>query len=232
MNGERVLVVDDDDVIRSQLRRLLERNGAQCLEAGSGPDGLRALHRAKPDLVILDVTMPALSGWTTLERMRDVTDVPILMLSGRAAELEKVRGLRMGADDYLTKPFSQPELLARMDALLRRTRARNQEPQRYGDPLVDIDFAAAEARAEGRPLGLTPLEFRLLVALVCHPRQVLSSEQLLALAWGDSALSRDRVKLYVRYLRVKFRAVGVEPPIETRRGFGYRYVRPAPHADR
>jgi DNA-binding response OmpR family regulator len=231
MNGERVLVVDDDDLVRAQLRRLLERNGAQCLEAGSGSDGLRALFRTTPDLVILDVTMPDLSGWTTLERMRDLTDIPILMLSGRGAELEKVRGLKMGADDYLTKPYSQAELLARMDALLRRPRANTREPQRYGDSLVEIDFASAEASTGGKPLDLTPLEFRLLVALVRHPRQVLSSRQLLALAWGDSTLPNDRVKLYVRYLREKFRAVGVEPPIKTLRGFGYRYMPPRPAGD-
>jgi DNA-binding response OmpR family regulator len=224
--GDCILVVDDDDVLRSQLRRLVERTGAQCLEASSGSDGLRELYRTSPDLVILDVTMPELSGWATLERIRDLTDIPVLMLTGRGAELEKVRGLRMGADDYLTKPFGQPELLARIDALMRRPRAEPREPRLYGDGLVDIDFAAAEARVNGKPLNLTPLEFRLLGVLIRHPRQVLSTDQLLALAWGDAALPRERVKMYVRYLREKFRDQGVDPPIETLRGFGYRYVPP------
>ena len=226
MNGERVLVVDDDDVLRSQLRRLLERNGAHCVEAESGTDGLRVLYRTTPDLVILDVTMPELSGWTTLERMRDITDVPILMLTGRGAELEKARGKRMGADDYLTKPVEQPELLACIDTLLRRPGVNRYEPQRYGDGFVEIDFAAAEARVAGRPLSLTPLEFRLLVALVRHPGQVLSTDQLLDLAWDDASFPRHRVKLSVGYLRVKFQALGVEPPIEIVRGSGYRYVPP------
>jgi DNA-binding response OmpR family regulator len=226
MKGERVLVVDDDDTLRAQLRRLVERNGGQCIEAASGAVALRELYRGTPDLVLLDVTMPGLSGWVTLERMRDLTDVPILMLTGRGAELERVRGLRMGADDYLTKPFSHPELLARIDVLLRRPRAAAKEPRRYGDELVDIDIAMAEVRVDGVPLQLTPLEFRLLVALVGHPRQVLSADQLLELAWGDGNLPRERVKLYVRYLREKFRVLGVEPPIETLRGFGYRYSPP------
>jgi DNA-binding response OmpR family regulator len=226
MKGERVLVVDDDDTMRSQLRRLVERNGGQCIEAGSGAEGLRELYRTTPDLVLLDVTMPELSGWVTLERMRDLTDVPILMLTGRGTELERVRGLRMGADDYQTKPFSHPELLARIEVLLRRPRGAAKERAGYGDELVDIDFARAEVRVAGALLSLTPLEFRLLVALVGHPRQVLSADQLLELAWGNSDLPRERVKLYVRYLREKFRLLGAEAPIETLRGFGYRYSPP------
>jgi DNA-binding response OmpR family regulator len=227
MNGELVLVVDDDDTLRSQLRRLVERNGGRCIEATSGAQGLRELFRTTPDVVVLDVTMPDLDGWKTLERMRDVTDVPVLMLTGRGGELEKVRGLRAGADDYLTKPFSQPELLARLDALLRRPRTEAPQPSQYGDELVEIDIGAAEARVNGEPLHLTPLEFRLLAALVRHPRQVLSTDQLLGLAWGDAELPRGRVKLYVRYVRQKFREAGVDPPIQTLRGFGYRYMPPA-----
>jgi DNA-binding response OmpR family regulator len=231
MKGDTVLVVDDDDVLRSQLRRLLERNGAHCLEAGSGADGLRELYRTSPDLVILDITMPELDGWTTLERMRDLTDVPILMLTGSGEELEKVRGLRAGADDYVTKPFGQPELLARIDGLLRRHRGERDQPKPYGDELLDIDFAAAEASVNGEPLNLSPLELRLLTALVRHPRQVLSTDQLLELAWGNAELPRGRVKMYVSYLREKFRAVGVDPPIQNLRGFGYRYIPPQAATD-
>ncbi|MEA2445346.1 MAG: hypothetical protein QOJ12_2638 [Thermoleophilales bacterium] len=226
MTAERILVVDDDATIRSLLRRLLERNGMNCLDAESGSEGLRQLYATSPALVILDVTMPGLDGWTTLQRMRELTDVPILMLTGSGDELEKVRGLRMGADDYLTKPFGQPELLARIDALLRRPRADREQPKRLSDGLVEIDFADAEARANGQPLNLTPLELRLLAVLVRHPRQVLSIDQLLALAWGDAALPGERVKKYVLYLRGKFQAVGVDAPIQTVRGFGYRYVPP------
>jgi DNA-binding response OmpR family regulator len=189
---------------------------------------LRVLYRTRPDLVILDVAMPGLDGWTTLERIRHVTDVPILMLSGRDAELEKVRGLRAGADDYVTKPFSPPELLARIEALLRRRRNGHGAEPHYEDSLVEIDFGAAEARVLGRPLALSPQELRLLTAFVRHPGQVLSTDQLLALAWGDRDLPRERVKIYVSYLRDKFRAQHVEePPIRTVRGFGYRYDRPA-----
>jgi DNA-binding response OmpR family regulator len=226
LNGELVLIVDDDDTLRSQLRRMVERNGGRCVEAAGGAEALRELYRTTPDVVLLDVTMPDLDGWKTLERMRDLTDVPVLMLTGRAGELEKVRGLRAGADDYLTKPFSQPELLARIDALLRRPRTEPLQPSRFGDDLIEIDVSAAEARVGGEPLSLTPLEFRLLAALVRHPRQVLSTEQLLEIAWGDASLPRGRVKLYIRYVREKFRRRGVDPPIQTLRGFGYRYMPP------
>jgi DNA-binding response OmpR family regulator len=113
-----------------------------------------------------------------------------------------------------------------VESLLRRPRAAVTEPARYRDELVNIDFATAEVRVAGDGLSLTPLEFRLLVALVGHPRQVLSADQLLELAWGDSNLPRERVKLYVRYLREKFRLLGAEAPIETLRGFGYRYSPP------
>jgi DNA-binding response OmpR family regulator len=226
MKGERVLVVDDDDTLREQLRRLLERNGAHCLEAATGADGLRQLYGENPDIVILDVTMPEMDGWATLERIRQLTDVPVLMLTGSGTELEMIRGLRNGADDYVTKPFRHAELLARIDALLRRPRSQRQEPERYQDGVVDIDFLTAEAHAGGEPLQLTPLELRLLAALVRHPRQVLSSDQLLELAWGDTELSRDRVKQYIWYVREKFLAVGVDPPIQTVRGFGYRYDPP------
>jgi len=138
-----------------------------------------------------------------------------------------VRALRAGADDYMTKPFGVAELVARSEALLRRRRSGEDAPSRYVDSLVEVDLQAAEARAGGVPLQLTPLEFRLLTAFVRNPNQVLSPDQLLAMAWGDSGFARERVKIYVGYLRSKFREAGVEDaPIETVRGFGYRYRAP------
>jgi DNA-binding response OmpR family regulator len=127
----------------------------------------------------------------------------------------------------VTKPFRTQELLARSEALLRRRRSAEEAPARYADPLVEVDFQAAEARAAGKPLNLTPLEFRLLTAFTRNPNQVLSPDQLLAMAWGDSGFGRERVKIYVGYLRSKFREAGVDDaPIETVRGFGYRYRPP------
>jgi DNA-binding response OmpR family regulator len=224
----RVLVVDDDADIRGLVRELLERSGYDVLEAPDGNEGLRVFYAEQPDLVILDVSMPGLDGWGVLERIRELSDAPVLMVTARAEELDKVRGLRAGADDYVTKPFGRQELLARVDAALRRTPRDGAEPERYADGFVTIDFPQRAVTAGGRPVSLTPLEFRLLTAFVRNPNQVLSHDQLLDLAWGDAgAAGRDQVKLYVGYLRRKLgEPEGAESPIETMRGFGYRY-RPA-----
>jgi DNA-binding response OmpR family regulator len=225
MKRGRVLVVDDDADIRGLLRELLERAGYDVVEGANGREGLRTLYAASPDLVLLDVSMPELDGWQTLERIRDISDVPVLMLTARAAELEKVRGLKAGADDYVTKPFGRQELLARVEAHLRRVGQRTEQPATYADDLVAIDFAQREVTVGGRDVALTPLEFKLLAAFVRHPNQVLSHDQLLELVWGDTLTgTRARTKLYVGYLRQKLAAAGAEhSPIETVRGFGYRY---------
>jgi DNA-binding response OmpR family regulator len=154
--------------------------------------------------------------------------VPVIMLTARAEELDKVRGLRAGADDYVTKPFGRQELLARVEAHLRRSRDRQEAPQQYADGFVQVDFPQRAVRAGGENVSLTPLEFRLLTAFVRHPNQVLSHDQLVELAWGGAgSAERDQVKLYVGYLRRKLgEPPGGDSPIETVRGFGYRY-RPA-----
>jgi DNA-binding response OmpR family regulator len=226
MSERRVLVVDDDDDIRGLVAQLFARAGYEVVEAESGRAGLRAMYQAPPDLVVLDVGMPDLDGWQTLERIRDLSDVPVLMLTARTGELEKVRGLKAGADDYVTKPFGRQELLARAEALLRRADGRRPAgADVYSDALVEIDYPQRAVTVSGQAVSLTPLEFRLLTTFVRHPNQVLSQEQLLELVWGSTVgASRDQVKLYVGYLRRKLGPAAAS--IETVRGFGYRY-RPA-----
>jgi DNA-binding response OmpR family regulator len=226
MAQQRILVIDDEPDIRTLLRSLLERAGFAVEEAEDGRAGLRAFYGLAPDLVILDVTMPELDGWATLERIRDLSDVPVMMLTARGSELERVRGLTHGADDYVEKPFGRQELLARVQALLRRAGGQRPElEERYADGFVAIDYANRAVSVEDRAVALTPLEFKLLAAFVRHPNQVLTRAQLLELVWGDPyGVSGDQVKLYVGYLRRKL--VPDEPeaaPIETVRGFGYRY---------
>jgi len=226
MNPSRVLVIDDDEDIRTLVVELLRRSGLEVDQADDGRAGLRVFHQSPPDLVVLDVSMPDLDGWQTLERIRDLSDVPVIMLTARGAELERVRGLQAGADDYMVKPFGRQELVARVQALLRRSRTSGEERQeRYVDDLLTIDFAQRSVTYDDREIALTPLEFKLLSAFVRHPRQVLSRDQLLELVWGDAyGVSGDQVKLYVGYLR---RKLDPEQPdrvgIETVRGFGYRY---------
>ncbi len=233
MKAARILVVDDDADVRGLVRELLERAGAQVREARDGREALRLLYDVRPELIVLDVSMPDLDGWGTLERIRDMTEVPVLMLTARGGELEKVRGLKGGADDYVTKPFGRQELLARCEALLRRqarmaaSGADTAPRESYEDATVVIDVANASVTVLGQPVSLTPLEFRLLLAFVRNPNQVLGREQILDLVWGDvAAVAPEQVKLYVGYLRRKLEGAGAEP-IETVRGFGYRYV-PAP----
>ena len=230
MSAARVLVVDDDDDIRGLVRTLLERAGAVVYDAPDGREGLREFHARRPDLVILDVAMPAMDGWQVLDRIRDMSDVPVIMLTARADELERVRGLQAGADDYIIKPFGKQELVARVQALLRRVAraGRTEEPDSYGDGFLTIDWGQHRVLVEDREVQLTPLEFRLLSTFVRHPRQVLSREQLLELVWGDAyGVGGDQVKLYIGYLRRKLDPDEPESvPIETVRGFGYRYKAP------
>jgi DNA-binding response OmpR family regulator len=225
----RVLVVDDDPDIRGLLAELLRRAGHEVVEAENGRVGLRVFHASSPDLVVLDVSMPELDGWQTLERIRDLSDVPVIMLTARGAELERVRGLQAGADDYMVKPFGRQELVARVQALLRRTRPGSDDRhETYADDRLTIDFAQRSVTYDGRDTTLTPLEFKLLSAFVRNPRQVLSRGQLLELVWGNAyGVSGDQVKLYVGYLRRKLDPEQPERvPIETVRGFGYRYDPP------
>ena len=227
MNASRILVVDDDEDIRGLVRALLERAGHEVSEAPDGRAGLRELYAGSPDLVVLDVTMPGLDGWATLERIREVTDVPVLMLTARDTEVERVRGLKSGADDYVVKPFGRQELVARVEVLLRRSRSAD-ERETYADARLSISFAQQAVRYDDREVALTRLEYRLLSAFVRHPNQVLSHDQLRELVWGDAIeTSRDEVKLYVGYLRRKLAPDAPRgTPIETVRGFGYRYKPP------
>jgi DNA-binding response OmpR family regulator len=225
MQGASVLVVDDDADVRTLVCELLARAGYTVSQAPDGREALRLLYDERPDLIVLDVSMPELDGWATLERIRELSSVPVVMLSALGAELEKVRALRGGADDYVTKPFGRQELLARVESVLRRSPSREVRAT-YADDLLEVDFSQRRVRANGVDVELTPLEFRLLTAFVDHPGQLLEHDQLLLLAWGgERGSSRDQVKLYVGYLRRKLGAAGVSPEvIESVRGYGYRYA--------
>jgi DNA-binding response OmpR family regulator len=230
MQDARILVVDDDPDVRGLVRELLEREGARVVDARNGREALRLLYDVRPDVVVLDVLMPELDGWQTLERIRDLSEVPVLMLTARDTEPEKVRGLQSGADDYVTKPFGRQELLARVEVLLRRASALSlwgDHRETYADGRLTVDVPRAEARVDDRVLTLTPLEFRLLLAFLRNPGQVLSRDQLLDLVWGDpGAVSPAQVKITVSLLRRKLSAGPGEPDrIETVRGFGYRWRR-------
>ena len=224
----QVLVIEDDSAVQQLIETVLRRQGFSVLLAGTGRTGLRQVHEHRPGVVVLDVGLPDLDGWQVLERIRDISEVPVLMLTGYADEPDKVRGLRAGADDYLTKPFGLDEFTARLEALLRRGSRTVAEPD---DSFVDgdlcVDFGRRTVTLGGEPVAVTPIEFRLLAALVRHPGQTLSSEELLRLAWDDgSGIGADRVKFSVHRLRRKLGWDELErSPIEAVRGFGYQYRR-------
>ena len=222
-----VLVVEDDADVRTLLRELLIRARYAVVEAASGREALRSLYAERPDLVVLDIVLPDLDGWQTLERIRDASDVPVLMLTARTTELDKVRALRAGADDYVTKPFGRQELVARVDALLRRAPAGGDSDHvAYDDGLIAVDDRQRSVTLADVEVRLTPLEYRLLRALLGRPGEVLAHDELLELVWGTTrGVSRAQLRLYVNYLRRKLAG----PPaavIETVRGFGYRYLPP------
>ncbi len=228
----RVLVVEDDKDISLGIRTVLARSGFEVMSSADGKEGLRVFHTSRPDVVVLDIGLPSLDGWGVLERIRDMSDVPVLILTAHGNEADKVRGLHNGADDYLTKPFSNRELAARLEALLRRPRTGQQQAEVYDDGSLQVRFEAREVSVNGVVISLTPTEYRLLAALIKHPGQTLSPDQLLKLAWNDPlGIGPERVKFGVMRLRRKLdqdcEDTGPGASIEAIRGFGYRYVPPA-----
>jgi DNA-binding response OmpR family regulator len=221
-----VLVIEDDEDIALGVRTVLGRNGFEVCAATEGRDGLRLFHSERPDIVVLDVGLPEMDGWTVLERIRELSEVPVLMLTAHGQEADKVRGLRAGADDYLAKPFGNAEFVARVQALLRRSAGADQQaPEVYDDGSVRVNFGAHEVTIGGAPVELTATEYRLLAVLIRHRGQVLSPVKLLELVWSDPfGVGPDRVKYSVMRLRRKLGATsGADSPIEAVRGFGYRY---------
>jgi DNA-binding response OmpR family regulator len=223
----RVLVIEDDQDISLGIRTVLTRNGFDVASSADGKQGLRAFHTTRPDLVVLDIGLPTLDGWAVLERIRDLSDVPVLILTAHGHESDKVRGLHSGADDYLTKPFGNSELAARVEALLRRPRAGQPQAEVYDDGRLLVNLGSREVSVGGVPVALTPTEFRLVAALIRHPGQTLTPDQLLELAWHDPVgVGPERVKFGVMRLRRKLGEGGPGSSIEAVRGFGYRYVPP------
>ena len=221
----RILIADDDPAIRDVVRFALERAGFSTLEAADGDAALRAFADHAPDLIVLDIRMPERDGMEVCRALRRDSDVPILILSSMDDEVDRVVGLEIGADDYLVKPFSPRELVARVKAILRRPRTTHTpapEPEVLRHGPLTLDPRKAEAAWSGRPLALTATEFGILKTLMAHPGHVLSRDQLMDGAYAVSRIVSDRtIDSHIRRLRAKFAAIGANP-IETLQGFGYR----------
>jgi two-component system response regulator MprA len=220
-DAARILVIDDDPKIRSVVRRGLVYEGFRVTEAGSGEEGLDKARDHTPDLVVLDVMLPGIDGLEVCRRLRDAGDeVAILMLTARDEVKDRVEGLETGADDYLVKPFSFEELLARVRALLRRRPTQSGEMLRFVDLELDVD--AREASRAGRSITLTTTEFNLLLLLLRHPRKVLTRDVIMDRVWSyDFGGESNVLEVYIRYLRNKLEAGGEPRLIHTVRGSGY-----------
>jgi DNA-binding response OmpR family regulator len=229
----KVLVVDDAPEVVDSVRLgfSVQWREVDLLSAGTGKEALELVERESPDLVLLDVGLPDMDGFKVLEELRFFSDVPVIMLTARDDTIDKVKGLELGADDYVTKPFNHLELLARIKAVLRRLDMpppKSRAPSfRSGD--LEMDFAAQEVRVKGQPVRLTPTEYKLLYHLVRNAGRTLPHGTLLAKVWGREYLDEvDYLRVYVRRLRDK---LGDDPEkpryIRTERGLGYRFLRPS-----
>ncbi len=223
----RVLVVDDEPPIRAVVRGFLEKDGLEVSEAGDGPSAVEAARSIGPDVIVLDVMLPGFDGLEVLRRVRGFSDPMVVLLTARTEELDRIVGLRIGADDYVTKPFSAAELAARVGALLRRRRPATGPAAGVPDGLL-VDATRHLVAVDGARVELTATEFAVLAALVRDPGVVLSRQQLLDAAWGDDWAGGERtLEVHVANLRRKLGDDSAQPRfVETVRGVGYRLRSP------
>jgi two-component system alkaline phosphatase synthesis response regulator PhoP len=229
----RVLVAEDEPDVAELIRYTLAREGFEVVIAANGAEALRQARESRPDLVLLDLMLPQVNGWELCRRLKQdpaTRALPVIMLTARAEEADKVLGFELGADDYVTKPFSTRELIARVRAVVRRSRPPESEERKFrirvGDLLVDRQ--RFEVTMGGRAVALTPKEFELLATLAAEPGRVFGRDMLLDLVWGRDGFVEPRtVDVHLARLRAKFLAARLaEPAIETVRGVGYRYREP------
>jgi DNA-binding response OmpR family regulator len=227
MSGSKVLVVDDEPTVREVVAGYLRRDGHDVSEAGDGTTALELLDAEPPDLVVLDMMLPGVNGLDVLRRVRAVSDIPVIMLTARAEESDRVAGLELGADDYVVKPFSPRELAARVNGVLRRTNGRQPDlPSPIVYDNLTIDPMSREVVLDGKVVEMTPKEFDVLAFLAASPRQVFSRAQLLESVWQSSPEWQDpaTVTVHVRRIRNKIEADPEHPRwISTVWGVGYRF---------
>ena len=232
---QHILIIEDDPDIVELLRYNLERESYRVTSAGTGVEGLAQLERERPDLLILDLMLPEISGFEVCRRLRrnpELQSLPVIMLTARSEEADVIAGIELGADDYITKPFSPRELVARVGAVLRRIGRTEEQAPASGDGILVfgelvIDPTSHRLQRFGEDLPVTHLEFKLLHYLASHPRRVFSREQLLDRVWGrEKYITLRSVDVYVRRLRQKVDAPGSASLVQTVRGAGYRFEPP------
>ena len=228
LKDKLVLVVDDEPRMVNFMRMNLELEGCRVITASNGREGLDSAREEMPDVVLLDIMMPGMDGFETLRRLRTFSQVPVLILTAKDDEDDRIKGLELGADDYIGKPFSHRELVSRIRAVLRRHYAVPPTPQTTVkvDDRLTIDFARREVLVNGERVNLRPTEYRLLYHLVQNAGYVMTHEQLLTRVWGPEYRDETHyLRLYVTYLRQKIEEDPANPKyILTERGIGYRFV--------
>ena len=228
MMNEKILVIDDDSGLLTLLRLGLEREGFTVITADSGKEGLRQAYETRPDAIILDIMMPEMDGWLTCQRLRNICDTPIIMLTAKVDQADVLKGLSLGADDYLTKPCSFDELKARIRTVLRRAQAGSNNGWRdvYDDRNLCIDLRDGTVTRRGEAISLTPTESRLLLYLVSQKGRIVPHRELLTSVWGpEYAEEVGYLSVYVRYLRRKIEDDPSNPRyICTRWGMGYYFA--------
>ncbi len=226
--NEKILVIDDDSGLLTLMRLGLEREGFVVFTAESGKEGLRRAYENRPDAIILDVTMPGMDGWATCQRLRSMCDTPIIMLSANTRQADVLKGLSLGADDYLTKPCSFDELKARIRTVLRRAGGDSGDAWRatYDDDNICIDLKDGTVTRQGESIHLTPTESRLLMYLVSQKGRIVSHKELLTSVWGpEYAEEVGYLSVYIRYLRQKMEDDPSDPRyIRTRWRMGYYFA--------
>ena len=224
---EKILVIDDDTELLGLAQTWLRNAGYEPLIAEDGIEGLRQVYSARPSLVLVDIQMARMDGWEVCRRIRDMSDMPVIIVSVNGGKADLLRGFNLGVDDYITKPFHFPELIARVQAVLRRSSATWQQDNNstFHNEEIDIDWRSRQVWVRGQLVVLSPTEFRLLSCLIENRGWVVTHEEMLRKVWGPNYFGdRTYVKLYVRYLRQKIERDPSNPKwILTERGVGYRF---------
>ena len=224
---QNILIIDDDAALLGQVNSWMQNAGYEVITAESGMVGLRKLFTSRPDLVLLDTSLPEIDGWEVCRRIRDMSDIPIIMLTSNSRKSDILKGFSLGADDLMIKPPDFPELIARIGAILRRatTVSREDKPSVFRHPEMEVDWRSHQVYIRGQQVKLSPTEFKLLTCLIENRGWLVTHEELLRKVWGPDYISdKSFVKLYVRYLRQKIERDPSHPQlILTERGIGYRF---------
>ncbi|MGC8777984.1 MAG: response regulator transcription factor [Candidatus Caldatribacteriaceae bacterium] len=225
-----ILVVDDEKAVGDLLKMYLEKEGFEVVVAHDGEAALKAVQNHHPALILLDLMLPKKDGWTVCREIRKVSNVPIIMLTARGEEFDRILGLELGADDYIAKPFSPREVVARVKAVLRRVQMQEEGKTRHVHyDCLSIDYEARTVKVKGKELNLTPKEFELLWFLAKNPSRAYTREKLLEVIWDyDFSGDTRTVDTHIKRLREKLEEAGAPPCIKTVWGYGYKFERESP----